>query len=859
MSSKKSMLWMASFILASFLLSCVAAQAPPPPSPPSTQTALDFDFFPENTFIFVALAGTAVGPTGLVSDIAVFDFAIQDFSVDPTTVPKPATEHEIKFRIEWLNSTAPSSNCWSGDDQWCFDDGTRTLVSYTGQRMDGLKVTIKHTPSSTQAEAGVRVIANMTLITDPSISKEKSLNFTARILPSPSIQASIIYGGVDGVTPAPLNAKPDTWITIPLRVQNTDLYLQNLRFQVLIDPTEGVDPVQMPVTGDVGAVLGPLESKIVNVTFKTPKAKTYYGSTSLTYTVRVYNANQPDVRFDSTSVVALQGFYISTPLQVVVLLLLLLLVLFILVLFRGKRYYDESILGKPIPPWRIPEEAERLDVQRKTDPRAFYITRYFLMVEEYESALNWFYGYKRRTKKGLKREAKSSRLADRAAMLKDPSTEKYDVRADRVKRKMRRKQERQRLKLEAEINKLQGKLEQHYEEDFEKDHEKWEKKVEKIKAKSNKPWFKARKKWEREVEKIYAAWEKPFAKDKAKREKEIEKAKEKYAKVVKKKDREAWQAWSEAVLANEKENKIRQKEGRDALPEPPLASEVVGSPELPKPFKEPPKPQLPLEPVEPEIQGLPAEPKLEMPPLDTSHYARKARRERKKSERKVRRLERKMERMLAKNERDRVTSIAKAGRKRERLLRKSHRIVQPTLMDRLTRNTPEERERRAHKKLLKALAKERVKALEESEKARLEVLTVDAQRREAELFAKIVRQQAEVRKSGGTSSMRVEEAPELVSLREGNQAKLAKEKAAAAKRVEQERLKAEADLRQQLTEELVKERAERERFQQERQATILAKADAKAAARAESAAKPETPAKEPSKAQKGAPAKRGKK
>jgi hypothetical protein len=839
-----------------FFLTTVQAQIP---EVPSTETVLDFEFFPEATFRPVALVGTTRGPFGPVSDVASFDFSIKDFSVDPTTVPnKPATEHQIRFRIEWLNSSRPTESCWDGDNQWCYDDGTSILQTYTGQTVSGLKVTLKHTPSVTIPEAGVRLTANMTLLSDPNrVYKEKSIDFFARILPSPSLQAQIIYpGSIAGIPGAPQTAPPDTWITIPVIIQNTDLYLQQLRVQVLVSPGEGVDPSVIPVRGDIGAVVDPLDSKILNVSFKTPKARTYYGSTSLTYTVRAFNANQPDVRFDSTSVVAIQGFYISTPLKVVTVLLIVLLILFFLVVFRGKRYYEETVLGKPIPPWRIKAEAAALETLRKSDPRKFYITRYFLMEEEYESALNWFYGYKRRTKKGLKREARSAELADKAALLKAPDTTKFDDRAERLKIRMRRRQERQRLKLEAKLTKLQNKVDLHYEEDFEKDHEKWEKKVERIKAKANRPWFKARKKWEREVERLMEAWEKPFAKDKKNREKEIEAAKEKYAKQVKKKDKETWLAWREAVEAAEAENSIREKEGRTLLPEPELSSSVVGPADIPKPFKEPPKPKLPPEPVEPVVKDLPPEPKLVAPKLDESHYARKARRARKKADRKIKRLERKLERMLAKNERDRVKSIAKKSRKREKLLRKSHRVTQPTLTERLFRNTPEDRERRAHKKLLKALAKERVKAMEESEKARLDVLMIEVQRREAELVSKLVREQAEVRRQGGTASMRVDEAPELLSLRETNQARLFKERAAAEQRIQAEKARAQDELRRQLTEELVKERAERERLQIQKAEAAKAKALEEQAAKeasdsTKSASKPPKPSKKAPEAKRG--------
>ncbi|HEX9815553.1 MAG TPA: hypothetical protein VGB18_01120, partial [Candidatus Thermoplasmatota archaeon] len=685
----------------SLLLVVPAAAQPPLPPPPTTGAYILFDIQPiDPVFQYVAFVGTSQSPAGLVSDRADFKFVIHDQSIDPSAVSgaqKPSQEHFVEYTVEWLNSSDPKNSNWDGDvpGAWQFFNNTANGPMYAGQTSLVQSVTIGHQPLITQTDVAVRVTVNMSLQSERSTFRVETIDFQVRVVPTPGILATIILPGSStfpGIG-APTQARPDSWISIPVEVRNTDLYIQHISLQLVSIEGEGVDRASIPVQGDQGgAIFGPLETKVLTLHIKTPKEKTWYNSASMIYTVRAYNPNHAQVSSATSGVVIVQGFYFSEPLKVVVFLLIFLLILFLLVMLRGKRYYDEQILGKPIAPWRIKEEAVALEVQRKTDPRGFYITRYFLMVEEYESALNWFYGYKRRTKKGLKREAESSRLADKAAMLKDPSTEKYDVRADRIKRRMRRKQERQRLKLEAELNKLQGKLEQHYEEDFEKDHEKWEKKVEKIKAKSNKPWFKARKKWERDVEKIYAAWEKPFAKDKAQREKEIEKAKGKYAKVVKKKDREVWQAWSEAVLANENENKIRKKESREPLPEPDLLSEVVGAPDLPKPFKDPPKPKLPPEPVEPVVKGLPPEPQLLMPALDASHYARKARGERKKSDRKVRRLERKMERMLAKNERDRVKSIAKAGRKREKLLRKSHRVVQPTLMDRLTRNTPEERE-----------------------------------------------------------------------------------------------------------------------------------------------------------------------
>lgn len=818
-----------SLILA--VLPAVAAQQPDPVRDASG--TINFSLVPDATLRFVTVAGSGRGPGGEeIGPNADFRFTITDLSTDaqslnPAADVRTVNYHKFEFFIDWLDGVSPG-DCWNLAPAPPF-----IAQSLRGETYDGV-ITIQSLPCNRVLTATATLRIVMTgYQEDPNLRVEKEENFTAIVYPSPALQLEILYESPErpGAPIAPVG--PNRLTTITVNVTNTDLYIQKVIVQLLVSPGPNIDPAQVPVIGNGPYVLQPGESKQVNLTILTPRLTTWYYAVPMVYTVLAYNAQQPSVRISVDGVVVINGFYFSESLLIMIPILLLLIILLTLALLAAKRYYDENILGKPIPPWRIPEEARALDGLRKTDPRSFYITRYFLMVEEYESALNWFYSYKARTKREIRKATRSERLAQKASVLKSPSLARFDRRAARLKSGIHRRQERQRLKLEARLTKLQRKVDQHYEEDYEKDHEKWEQRVGKLKRRASKPWFKAHKKWEREVEAILDEWEKPFAKEKGKRDKEIAKAKGKYAVLAKKKDKDAWRDWRDAIDTTEKENKIRKRQGDEPLPLPELVSKVVGPPDLPEPFRPPPRPRLPAEPKEPQVEGLPPEPTLQKPRLEASHYANKAKRAKKKSDRKVRRLERKLERLLAKNERDRVRAVHRAGRKREKLLRRSQRAVLPTLAERLFRTTPEDRERRAHKKLIKALARERIQGVEESERTRLEVVKVDAQRREAELVSRLVRTRAEVAKGAGSPAMRVDEEPQIVELREQNARRLEREERAAETRVAAERERIERELREKLTDELVQERTAKAAARDADRAARLARALAKESSRGE--------------------------
>lgn len=781
-------------------ISCAAgtATAQVPPSPVSEGGYLAFELVPETTVRFVSIVGETRGPAvEPIGADAVFPFVFRDLSVDRST-SAGQVYHKATFDIDWVGGQPAG---WSV----ILPDSINQVVS--GQTVSR-QLTIQHAASVNLRLAALNLTANMTYLAGPPDYLTFTQTFYAIVYPTPGLVASILYAAPEG---APLVAPPNTWVTIPLEVTNGDLYLQDVETRVFIAATDAVKPEQIPIVAPGPTIVNPLETKVFRVQFRTPKGETYYGSESLQYTIVVTNLERESVSSSTSGVLLVQGFYFSVPLLVGTPLLLVLVVMIVLAIISGRGYYDRSYLGKPIPPWRIPAEAARLNRLRQEDPRRFYLERYFLMEEEHQSALNWFHSYRSRSKEQVQQEAKSLKLEEKAGSLVHPSLKRFDHRAERLRWKYHRRQERARLKVDARIEKLENKLEKHYQEDFDEDHEQWKKQVEKIQKRANKPWFKEHKNWEREVDRILEEWEKPFADDKAKHDKATAKARSEHESRVKKEDRQAWKDWKEAAENAKTENELRRKEGREPIPLPELVSQAVGFAKLPPAFKEPPKPRLPSEPIAPKIP-LPPEPKPEKPKMEASHYARKGRRLGKKAERKTRRLQRKLNRLLARNERHRVSAIAKADLKRNRLLRKSRRVLQPSPLQRLLHLTPEAKERRAHRKLLKAQARERLRAVEEQERTRLEVSEVEAKRGEAELSAQLTRNRAEVRKPTGTAKMQVDSdavgrgKEELEALRAANTERIAKDRAAALARVaaEKERIQKELDL--QLSEQRAQKR-----------------------------------------------------
>jgi len=591
------------------------------------------------------------------------------------------------------------------------------------------------------------------------------------IAPSPGVQLSTVPGGTERV-------KPFQLATFQVQIRNVDTYRATFRIAATVLPGDGIDPTVVQVLGVGDQSLEGGASKVVTLTVLAPRDKFWYNDVPLMVRVEV-TPTAGGSTVTTMYLMTVSGFYVSENIIILTLIALAQIALFIFLIIFGRRAYERRYLGRPIPPWQIPEEAAALERLKRDDPRAHYLLRYFIMEEEYRSALLWFYSYKKISKKRLKAEIKAIEMRERADELVSQPSARFDKASGRIQRRYARKMERAEARTQREIERLQAKLSRTYEKDYEKDHGKWEAKVEKLQKKHNKPYVKAKAKWDKETKRILEKWEKPFRKEKKKYDEALAAAKEKYAKKVKKADKPTWRAWREQMDDWESENKLRKKEGRELAPEPALFSAAVGPPDLPAPFQEPPRPELPPEPQPDKTVELPPEPQLTTPDVWSSHYAKKAKKAQRNGARQIRSLELELAEKLNKLRHEREDSGVKVEEKRERLIAASQTMTASRVgfVDRVLRRSATDVERRHHIAYLRGLTHERIKELEEAEAATLERVRVQGEREQADLEAKILGERSRQRSlAGSEKTAHAERIASLVrqlgELKNANQQKL---------------------------------------------------------------------------------------
>ncbi len=689
------------------------------------------------------LVGRSVG--GEQSPVGQFVFQYRDItSGEYSTNPLSDTPdiHYVSFKTQWVSPPKPKgwgiSSVQPPSDQVYAGDVREGRFFVT----HGLGIEDDYVQGSL-----LITLESLTLGQNASIL----LFFEVRVAPSPLAEIEILEG-------APSSAGPFERVRIPIRIRNVDAYAAAYRVGARVTPAEGVNPETLAFNAPSAVFLQPGESKEVVVEFVTPRDDWWYNGVTMILKVYVTPVQGGPVR-EETLLIQLNGFYFSESALLILVAFLLQVALLIFLFVYAKRAYERRYLGRPIPPWQIPEEATQLGRLKREDPRAHYVIRYFLMKEEYRSALLWFFAYKKLSKRQLRAEARQVTLRERAQELEVIPAERFDKAFDRVQRRYQRRIERSQIRTQRQLERLQRKLEANYEKDFNDEHQRWEKKVDSLRAKQNKPHARAHAKWERACNGILARWEKPFRKEKAKYEKAFEKAKQRYLAKVKKVDKPAYKAWKLIHQDWEAEAAIRKKEGRDALPEPLPESIEAGPPDLPAAFHAPSKPELPPEPLPPALTNLPPEPKPAAPNLATSRYAETVRRAEEKGRRKARALELEMaEKLDGQNRRRQEAGHALAAR-RQRYLDAAQGGDQPSFMDRVLRRTPEQREQRHQASYIRGLSESRIKDLREQEAAHMEQIRLQVARAEAEITARLIRQRGAVSVAlKGGDPQRVDEA-----------------------------------------------------------------------------------------------------
>lgn len=731
---------------------------------------------------------------------------------------QPGYEKEARFRFTYADVSAENVNTatvgqvtghtleiditWDGGQPrgWSLNFFTSQIISTrAGDRGEG-EFAIYHTPSTQEKFVHGKLVLRLS---DSTFQQNDTLELPWVVQVAPYPAASISPNRAN-----PEKARPFEQIELQFRIENLDVYPATYRVSAEIFAAEGIDPTAIAIMGTGDHYLQPGEQRNLTLRVITPRDLFWYNSIPMTMLVAV-EAPGGTGRATTLQTIFINGFYVSENLILLVLAFLLQLFLLIFLIVFAKRQYERRFLGRPIPPWQIPEERAHLDRLKREDPRAHYVLRYFLMEEEYRSALLWFYAYKKISKRQLRAEARAVSLREKADEMQAAPAERLSKAFERVQRRYQRKIERRQLWIERKGARLQGKLEANQEKDFDQDHEKWEKRVEKLKAKANRPQARAHKKWEKQVEKILAKWEKPIKKQKEKHDKAFAKALEKYVKQVKKADKPAYRAWKEAHEDWEGEVRLAKKEGHEPPPEPVPQTDKTGPPNLPEPFIMPPKPDLPPEPQAAEVRDLPPEPQMSTPTLAASHYAKDVRKVEKKGWKEIRKLEREMAAKLDEfNARGRHDAKFVAA-KREKYLEAASTTAKPGFVDVVLRRSPGQVERRHQLAYLRGLTKSKIQEAEESEALQVERVRLESAREEAVLEAQIIRERTALRRAArlGKTAERQEETAKVAALEED----LRKLRAANAKRVQDEGRSSKARLASKLAQLQAEEKEALER------------------------------------------------
>lgn len=274
-------------------------------------------------------------------------------------------------------------------------------------------------------------------------------------------------------------------------------------------------------------------SKDVVISGVAPNDKLYYRYETGLMEVKYWPEDNEGMAQTRSIPATVNGFYLHPALMPLILLGTLAIVMAVFLIVYARRTVEEQVLGKPIPPWRIPIERQSLKRLEREDPDEFYIVRYHLMEEEHQSALLWYRHYKHATRKDRKLERKYLKKANKVEGRVERLNNRQKSLKKRVARRLRVLPARRRRRLAA-----------------------MEQKALSLQWKEQRGLLKIHKKSVRRIDKLHA--------DKSK------KNEKRVAAVFEKEYKKA-----------EKENKKRIKQGLDPLPVPEEPKSETPPPEFP--------------------------------------------------------------------------------------------------------------------------------------------------------------------------------------------------------------------------------------------------------------------------------------
>lgn len=733
--SRRTSLALLPFLVLPFASSAASSQVDLP-----SEEIMEFSVDLSPSYILVATVARPPYPAN-----AEIEFSITDTSGDRPTGSGTYSPEEHYFKV-----TAFFADEAAEKDGWSLSTpSVSSGAFFAGESVVSDKLVIMHTAAiSLDQVEGVLNVTMERRQPNPPLEITRSYYWIVRLAPEPVASISLLRDL------APSTVRPNKYVEVPVLITNLDHYAASYFVRAKLLPDDGVNPDEIALVGTGSYYLQPKESKVVAIGLQTPRAKWWYTGSQLQMFIDVAETNGRGGIQSTMHVMVLEGFYISENLVLVITAFLVQIGFVVLAIWWFVHWRALNVYGKPLPPWKLPEERAHLARLKNENPRAHYVLRYYLMEEEHRSALLWYYAFKSVSKRQLKAETKALALRERAAELEAPDLAAFDRRTARLQRKHAHRIERLREQTEGRIARLQERLDLSYQKDYEKDHEKWKERVRRMEWKVNRPHRQALRVWQRDRTRTLAEWEKPFRTEKKAYEKALAQAKERYAKIVKKKDRPTWRAWREQMEDWDVDVRLSKKEGKPTPVEPELVSSAIPREGFPEPLKLPPAPELPPEPARGAVEGLPPEPRLEKPSLESSHYASKLRRIHRRQARLTRRFEGELAIALEVLGRRRKRAEQQAALQREGYLEASTVARQGRIVDRLLGRTPEAQELKHRRAFVRGQTKERIEDLVDSENASVERARLEGRRREADLELQIVRARAELGKAqqlgGGT-------------------------------------------------------------------------------------------------------------
>ena len=190
---------------------------------------------------------------------------------------------------------------------------------------------------------------------------------------------------------------PSAITTFTFNVRNLGYFVDT--FAIKINSTDSINAVP----SESSFVLQPDQTKQVTLWVMTPETL-FDPGTPHTINVSAYSLNYPTKYFSAAVTVVTKGTYVPQLFLFYGILVIILVIIIYFFFFYLREKREKNVYGKPMKPWKLPEEQAHLRELKKTDKKA-YDQEMRMMEDEYKSAMLYYQDYRQSLKGKPKEEA----------------------------------------------------------------------------------------------------------------------------------------------------------------------------------------------------------------------------------------------------------------------------------------------------------------------------------------------------------------------------------------------------------------------------------------------------------------------